>query len=357
MRVLQLIDSLDAGGAERMAVNYANALCGKVVFSGLVVTRKEGVLKEQLHVGVPYFFLNRKKRLDVGAVLRLRRFVREHDVMIVHAHGTSFFIAVLLKLLYPKVKLVWHDHNGNRNSQTRKENTVLRLSSRYFDCIFAVNQSIQVWCELNLHCSKVLYVPNFTVADTKSEGKTFLKGVSGKKIVCLSNLRYPKNHLFLLAAFYGSGLANTGWTLHFIGKDYNDLYSKEVKDYISSHGLESSVYLYGSCTDVYFILGQAAIGVLASTHEGFPVALLEYGLSKLAVLSTDVGYCKEIIRHEENGLLFDPADGLALQNALLELGGSGALRTALGEALYQNVFDAFSAQTVTDEVVSYYVSL
>ena len=26
MRILQLIDSLEAGGAERMAVNYANAL-------------------------------------------------------------------------------------------------------------------------------------------------------------------------------------------------------------------------------------------------------------------------------------------------------------------------------------------
>ena len=33
MRIVQLIDSLEAGGAERMAVNYANALVGNIWFS------------------------------------------------------------------------------------------------------------------------------------------------------------------------------------------------------------------------------------------------------------------------------------------------------------------------------------
>ena len=42
MRIVQIIDSLDVGGAEKMAVNYANALVGRIEFSGLVVTRAEG---------------------------------------------------------------------------------------------------------------------------------------------------------------------------------------------------------------------------------------------------------------------------------------------------------------------------
>ena len=48
MRIVQLIDSLDAGGAERMAVNYANALSEKITFSGLVATRKEGLLLDKI---------------------------------------------------------------------------------------------------------------------------------------------------------------------------------------------------------------------------------------------------------------------------------------------------------------------
>ena len=56
MRIIQLIDSLEAGGAERMAVSYANALGKKIEFSGLVVTRKEGPLVNLLDKEVSYFF-------------------------------------------------------------------------------------------------------------------------------------------------------------------------------------------------------------------------------------------------------------------------------------------------------------
>ena len=48
MRIVQIIDSLEIGGAEKMAINYANALSAKIEFSGLVATRAEGKLKNQL---------------------------------------------------------------------------------------------------------------------------------------------------------------------------------------------------------------------------------------------------------------------------------------------------------------------
>ena len=72
MRIIQIIDSLEAGGAERMAVNYANALAKEIEFSGLVVTRKEGALLNQIHSKVHYLFLNKKSPLDIDAVLRLK---------------------------------------------------------------------------------------------------------------------------------------------------------------------------------------------------------------------------------------------------------------------------------------------
>ena len=67
MRILQIIDSLEAGGAERMAVNYANALAKTVSFSGLVVTRKEGALQSELDLNVNYLFLN--KQFDLIYIL------------------------------------------------------------------------------------------------------------------------------------------------------------------------------------------------------------------------------------------------------------------------------------------------
>ena len=58
MRIVQLIDSLEAGGAERMAVNLANGLAKQVEFSGLISTRKEGLFKHTLpHILQHYYFV------------------------------------------------------------------------------------------------------------------------------------------------------------------------------------------------------------------------------------------------------------------------------------------------------------
>jgi len=132
MRVLQIIDSLEAGGAERMAVNYANALAYELDFSGLIATRKEGPLVSQIKSNVEYLFLDRKSTVDLKLIFRLRSFIYKHKINIVHAHGTSFFIAVLLKLIYPRIKIIWHEHYGSRVSQSRMDNITLFFSSIFF---------------------------------------------------------------------------------------------------------------------------------------------------------------------------------------------------------------------------------
>ena len=100
IRVIQLIDSLDIGGAERMAVNYSNILYGIVGFSGLVVSRKEGLLKSSLKEELPYLFLNKKKTIDFKAIYGLYKYLKKHRVNVVHAHSTSFFLAFLIKSIF-----------------------------------------------------------------------------------------------------------------------------------------------------------------------------------------------------------------------------------------------------------------
>ena len=158
MRVIQLIDSLAPGGAERMAVNYANALSDKVSFSGLVATRKEGDLKSQLFPGVSYLFLNRNSTIDLKALFKLRQYVITHRVSFVHAHSSSFLLAVLLKIVNPKIKIVWHDHYGNSEFLKIRKKRVLRLGSLFFHRIITVNELLQKWATQQLFCKKY---PNF----------------------------------------------------------------------------------------------------------------------------------------------------------------------------------------------------
>ncbi|HUH52258.1 MAG TPA: glycosyltransferase [Flavobacterium sp.] len=347
VRILQLIDSLETGGAERMAINYANTLAEVIPLSALVTTRKEGALKEQLSDKVTYLFLNKKGRLGLSAVLRLRKFILQHKINVIHAHSTSFFTAILVKLLYPKVRIVWHDHNGNRVHTKGAMNKTLKWSSLLFWGVLTVNQELEKWSKQNLHTQNTQYFPNF-IPTTKSEvmSETFLKGEKGKRIVFLANLRKPKNHLQVLKAFAASQATNLGWTLHLIGNDYSDDYSETLKDFILKNDLQDAIFIYNSRNDIEHILNQANIGILGSTYEGFPVTLLEYGMANLCVLSTQVGYCKDIIQDSKSGLLFSPDNLSEITDKL-----NCALLSKTDRINYAYALNSFVMDNYTDKVI------
>lgn len=346
MRIVQIIDSLDAGGAERMAVNYANALAEQISFSGLVTTRKEGALLNEIRSNCSYLFLNKKQTIDVHAIFKLREYIVTNKVEIIHSHGTSFFTAVLLKIVYPKIKIIWHEHYGARVHQTASDTIILILCSFFFSAIFVVNNQLLDWVKQKTFCKKVFYIPNFTDFDTEKKGTTALQGNSGKRIVCVANLKKPKNHLMLLRAFKALVVDNIQWTLHLIGEEYHDEYSKEIRDYIKKEKLESSVFIYGAKSDIKNILSQATIGVLASTAEGFPVSLLEYGLAGLPTISTNVGSCSELIKDNVTGLLFDPKNDVELKKQLCKMISDKSLRDRFGVYLRELVVGKYSKKHI-----------
>jgi len=347
MRILQLIDSLDAGGAERMAVNFANTLADKIAFSGIMTTRKEGVLKEEITNIDTYTFLERKSKFDVKAIFLALKYIKNNKIEIVHSHGSSYFFGVLIKIFNPKIKLIWHDHYGNR-AEDNKQKNVLKICSFFFSKILSVNDELRVWSLKNLNCKQVFFIPNFS--DLKdSEAKTILKGENKKRIVCLANLKNPKNHLSLINAFVTSEIYKDNWTLHLIGKDFNDDYSNNLKTIIKNNQLENSIFIYNACQDIKFILSQAVIGVLSSTYEGFPVTLLEYAQSKLAVVSTNVGYCKKIINHNSNGLLFDPLDTETLSNHLKYLTNNHEICTNFAKQFQLDIEINYSKKAIINK--------
>lgn len=346
MRILQLIDSLDAGGAERMAVNYANALVAQISFSALVATRKEGALKSQLSDKAGYLFLNKKGTIGFGAVLKLKRFVKQHNITIIHAHSTSFFTAVLLKMIYPKIKIIWHDHYGNSEFLEKRNSIVLKICSRFFFGTISVNRNLKRWSEQQLNCNKAIYLPNFVFFNNKTERQTILKGENYKRIVCLANLREQKNHELLLKIAKEIKNLHPDWTFHLVGKDFEDAYSQKIKNIISTENLEDSVFVYGSKTDIQNILEQAEIGILTSKSEGLPVALLEYGFCAKAVVVTHVGEIPTVITDTQSGILVDSGNAGKFVKALCLLIENPGKRNTLGNNLQQNIQDNYSREAV-----------
>lgn len=353
MRIIQLIDSLEAGGAERMAVNYANALANQIDFSGLVATRKEGTLLGQMNSNVSYLFLNKKKKIDFSALFRLRAFVLKNKVTHIHAHSTSFFLAFLLKMIFPSLKLIRHDHYGNNEFLSARPHFVLKLTARFFDGVIAVNQTLKEWSDVELKSQNVIYLPNFPVKVLDVNEHTILKGIEEKRIVSLANLREQKNHFLVLEVAQKLKNSHPEWTFHLIGKDFEDSYSEQIKKQISDYGLENKVFLYGSRQDVENILNQATIAVLTSQSEGLPVALLEYGLHKKAIVVTGVGEIPMIVQHGENGFVVNPNQPEEFHQYLVNLIKNDDLRVTFGEALFETVQTNYTAESVLKKYLNW----
>ena len=353
MRILQIIDSLEAGGAERMAVNYANVLAVTINFSGLVTTRKEGPLLNQVNNKVSYLCLNKKGTIDLKAISKLRKFVIKNKVELIHAHSTSFFLAFLLKLSFPSVKLIWHDHYGDSEFLSQRPSFALRITLPFFDGIIAVNQNLKLWAEQKMHFKNVIYLPNFPSEENEVLEHTVLKGIDGKRIVSLANLRVQKNHFLLIEVAKKMQISHPEWTFHLVGKDFEDDYSRQIKNLILEYNLENNVFIYGSKQDIATILEQSKIAVLTSQSEGLPVALLEYGFYRKPIVVTNVGEIPLLIQDGVNGFMVETGNVELFYDSLVKLLENETLQNNFGNALQQTIMDNYSEQTVIKQYLAW----
>lgn len=353
MRIVQVIDSLEGGGAERMAVNYANALVDQIGFSGIVVTRHEGILKNQLNQQVDYLFLNRKWIFDLRAFLVFRAYCKKNNVGIVHAHGTSFFSAFLLKLLYWKVKIIWHDHYGLSEFLSARKSLVLKRLSPFFSGIISVNEQLKNWAIQELYCKAVLYLPNFTNPEFNLKLDTPMLGLTGKRILCLANLRDQKNHFLLIKVAEKLKVSHPDWSFHLVGKDFEDDYSSAIRNLVAKKKLEDTVFFYNTRNDISSLINESDIAILTSKSEGLPVALLEYGLYKKPVVVTEVGEIPLIIQNGKNGCLVPSNDEKLFNEALVLLIEDQTKRNDFGIALYQTVLEHHSEKAVISKYINW----
>jgi glycosyltransferase involved in cell wall biosynthesis len=351
MKVLQIIDSLNAGGAEVLAVNIANGMTASTVESHLCVTRKEGPLKNAISRDVRYLFLNKKRTLDVQAIYRLLKYIKQHQINIIHAHSTSYFIACCIKLLRPRVKLVWHDHFGNSEFLTPKSRKPIRKMSFLFDAVIAVNTKLLNWNQKNLSVHHYFQINNFAKFSSSNQ-ETTLFGEEGKRIVHVAGFTEQKDHLTLLKAFKQVILTYPDWTLHLIGKKYPGEYMSSVETFITQHQLDENVFLYGLKTDIQYILSQASMGVLSSKSEGLPVSLLEYGLANLPVVLTDVGECKELIEIEE--CVVPPENPQKLAIAMIQMIEDPTMRKKAAQQLNQRVHQEYTIDSFLEKLNEIY---
>jgi glycosyltransferase involved in cell wall biosynthesis len=352
--VMQLVDTLDAGGAERVALNLANLVPRDRFRSFLCTTRRDGELAALIDGDVGRLSLGRRRRFDLAALRRLAAFIDSERIGIVHAHGTALFMAGAVSLLRPHLAVVWHDHYG-RYGVVNRPVWVYRLLAARCAAVLSVTPELAEWArsELRVPADVVRYVPNFSREMPAGPDHPDLPGSAGTRIVCVANFRRQKDHLTLLRALKHLLPATPEAHLLLVGAAVEPICHEAVVREIRRLGLENCVSLLGLRRDVPEVLRGCDIGVLSSTSEGLPLALIEYGLAGLAVVATGVGQCPEVLRNGEAGLLASPSSPGLLAAALQELLRSPSRRAELASRL-RRVQMTYSAEATVGRVWDVY---
>lgn len=339
-----------------MAVNLANAFCGDQYEVHLCTTRADGALGPLVKPEVGRISLRRRSRFDIGAVARLASYIRVHRIQILHAHGTSLFIAVAAATMAPRSRVVWHDHFG-RNATDQRPVWLYRLAAARLTGVIAVSDTLAEWSrrELAVQADRVWYVPNFVSDPGESSQDTpDLPGEQEFRIVCVANLRPQKDHLTLIRALRNVVDRVPKAHLLLLGESSDPSYAKSIDQEIERLGLSSSVSWLGSRGDVPAVLNASGIGVLSSASEGLPLALIEYGMASLPAIATRVGQCEEVLDYGSAGILVEPGNVPQLAEALVSLLDSPASRASLGARLKQRVESVYSQQSVVERVGEIY---
>jgi len=352
---MHLIDSLSLGGAESMAVNFANGMPRVRYRAYLCTTRSEGPLAAHLQPDVGRLRLNRRWRFDLSAIHRLVSFTRSQKIDILHAHSSTLFIGVVAASFSPWPAVVWHVHSG-RSAIGNRSPLLYRVTLKRASAVIAVNQALAQWATVSAHvpARNVSYIPNFTPDVVGNRSLIELPGTQGLRIACVANLRPEKDHLTLLRAMAIVCRAEPAAHLILVGANVDAKYYSQVQQEITRLRLTCQVTWLGARQDVAAILTACDIGVLSSVSEGLPLALLEYGMVGLSAIATRVGQCTEVLDDQQAGLLVEPGDPGALAEAVLALLKSPGTRIQFGQRLRARVRERYSANAVMAQVEQVY---
>jgi glycosyltransferase involved in cell wall biosynthesis len=356
-RVLHIVDTLEPGGQERVVVNLVNHLPRERCQAFLCTTRKNGPLAEKVAPDVIALQLKRRHRFEVRPLRRLVAFIREHDIQILHAHGSSLFLAIVAALFAPFPLVVLHLHTGRLTTDKGKTRLYRIVASR-INGIIAVNQALADWSCQKIHVApnKVWYVPNFVWSDNgiKKKEKIILPGQAGGRIVCLANLRPLKDHITLLHAMVLVTQQMSHAHLILVGSASDTVYLEVIQKLISKSELEKHVSLLGQKNDVLNILELCDVGILSSISEGFPMTLLEYGMAGLPTVATQVGQCPELLDYGRAGILVTPGSPDQLAEAILGLLRSPDRRSFLGKQLNLHVQKCYNQHRILEKFCLFY---
>lgn len=366
MKVLHLNTGNETGGGMFHILSLLSQLKEKEhVILGVFY---DGVMAEKArHAGIEVVVFEQKSKFDLSIIKRLKKFIEENQIDILHSHGArANTISFLLKR---RLQVPWFiTVHSNPYDDFLHKGILGRMFSRInietfksADRILAVSNRMEKdLIRLGVEGNKISTILNgidfHYKASKKYNREQFGLKDSDFVIMMIARLEPVKQHETALKALQNLIKKTKAFKLVLIGDGTR---RTELQKTVGEMELEENVKFLLQREDVPELLQLADITILTSKSETFPLVLLESARAKKPVISTDVGGVQALIPNNEYGRIIQVGDASGLAEAICQLyllKENGKL-LEMGEKLYQHAKKNFSLESFTESVLNTYRNL
>ncbi len=359
MRVVQVTESLEIGGAERVVVVLANALARRHEVS-VVCAKRIGALAEGLDARVTVDCLGKGEGNDPRLIGHLYQYLRRNRVDVVHTHDWGVFLDTLIAARLARVRVCVHTVHGEYMAYPPGAWSALKKALRHWlerrvaprGTIACVSDALRthVRAEVGIAHEAMVTIPNGIAVGAPPVRPLSTHGARPVRFITVGRLAAVKNVGMLLEAFAQVVAAHPQVSLRIVGDGPE---RARLEQQAAQLGVAKQVDFAGFRSDTDALLGAADAFVLASISEGIPMAVLEAMRAALPVVATRVGGIPNTVADGATGILVESRDVAGLAGALTRIVTERAAAEVMGRAGFERVAALFSM----DAMVSGYERL
>ncbi len=383
-RVMHVILDLDHGGAQETLCVLAEA--NNTVGGGfLVCALADGPLRARLEAAgasveivrrpsckFSRAFSYRAELKRIGA--QLAKLVERHRIDVIQTHLLNFLDLVVIRLRRAPhgPTVIWTFHGPDflpaRRGPTLWARKIAcrwmyRATAAQVDAIVCVSEDIRrvVIAEIGRVDEKIFVIANapsprkYAGARPRDDVRAELGVPRGAGVILfIGRLAAVKGCDYLIdaAPIVLAGIPDAVFLVAGSGPA-----EAALKALAEGAGITKRVRFLGARDDVADLLAAADVFCLPSRQEGMSLALLEAMSAGKAVIASNLAANREIIEHDQTGLLVEPGDAVALAGALMYILAHPDAAQAMGRAAQAHALLKYGAVAQREEYAGLYREL
>ncbi len=295
MKVLQVIDTLNVGGAEQITVSLSNLLHENNINVELLLLTENDVLIKNLINKISIIRLDRKNKYNLSKLYKVAKLIEKFDIIHVHLkHNYRYVKLSSLLFNFDSDKIILHDHSHYKFVSKNKIRGVKDflfkniLKPKFY---IGVSEENCNWAKivLKLSSDRVFKLTNFITKKKCTENKK----KNSDEFVLISNITRIKNIEFALRL-----ISSLNAKLTIYGHIYDYEYYDELKKIIKRLNITNDITFVSGAINLQCKIKMFNFALLTSHKETGPIVVIEYLAQSIPFLAYDTGEVADKIRKD-----------------------------------------------------------